>query len=594
MDKKPTGDKSEINRRARIIVRNLSFKSTEKSLKKYFMQFGNVVEAKLLKKPDGKLVGCAFIQFEVVQNAAKAIFHANSTEFLGRVMVCDWALGKDTYVKNIKEAMSKEIKEEEDEVIELKEEKVGDVEESTQEDVKEESDEDEDEKEGKNDSDEEEDDDGEEDDDDDGEEDDDEEEDEEVIEPEVKRPRVISNDVQEGKTIFIKNVPFSATNDDIKNCMEQFGPLYYALVCVDRLTEYSKGTAFVKFVNLEDAKKCLEAGTELTIKGQILDCHKAVSKNDLDNNKSKKEVRKDTRNLYLIKEGVIMAGSRAAQSVSGPDMAKRLELERWKSQILRNLNMFVSRYRLIIHNLPEDYTEKQLRELFLKFSGANAFIKEARVMKDLKNYDAEGKPKSKGYGFVSYSDHDDALHALRTINNNPSVFTRAKRPIVAFSIENKSVINARKKRLEKSKLHNPTSKDYDKSTAKNSQPDQKAKYNKQYPAKQRQNDQRANEYSGLTGKPGAVQKMRTKYKLKQQAQIHHETVKEERKKTKLTRKVLKRKKLEHMKQVKQKKMKGKHKKTKEDNFGKIVKDYKNSVDKSAKVDKPKKRKWYET
>lgn len=28
---------------------------------------------------------------------------------------------------------------------------------------------------------------------------------------------------------------------------EKFGPVYYALVCVDRLTEHSKGTAFVKF-----------------------------------------------------------------------------------------------------------------------------------------------------------------------------------------------------------------------------------------------------------------------------------------------------------------------------------------------------------
>lgn len=63
----------------------------------------------------------------------------------------------------------------------------------------------------------------------------------------AKCPSRISNDVSEGKTIFLKNVPFSVKNDELKKYMEQFGPIYYALVCIDPLTEYSKGTAFVKF-----------------------------------------------------------------------------------------------------------------------------------------------------------------------------------------------------------------------------------------------------------------------------------------------------------------------------------------------------------
>lgn len=47
--------------------------------------------------------------------------------------------------------------------------------------------------------------------------------------------------------MFIKNVPFSASNDDLKTCMEQFGKVIYALICTDPVTEHSKGTAFVKF-----------------------------------------------------------------------------------------------------------------------------------------------------------------------------------------------------------------------------------------------------------------------------------------------------------------------------------------------------------
>lgn len=63
----------------------------------------------------------------------------------------------------------------------------------------------------------------------------------------VKRPNRVSNDVSEGKTVFLKNVPFSVKNEELKKYMEQFGPVYYALVCQDPLTEYSRGTAFVKF-----------------------------------------------------------------------------------------------------------------------------------------------------------------------------------------------------------------------------------------------------------------------------------------------------------------------------------------------------------
>lgn len=61
------------------------------------------------------------------------------------------------------------------------------------------------------------------------------------------RPRVYSNDVSEGKTVFVKNVPFTATNEDLQKCMEAYGPIYYALICIDKYTEHSKGTGFVKF-----------------------------------------------------------------------------------------------------------------------------------------------------------------------------------------------------------------------------------------------------------------------------------------------------------------------------------------------------------
>lgn len=44
--------------------------------------------------------------------------------------------------------------------------------------------------------------------------------------------------------------------------------------------------------------------------------------------------------------------------------------------MLRNLNMFVSRVRLAVHNLPANVDDTKLRQLFKNHSGPKAVIKE--------------------------------------------------------------------------------------------------------------------------------------------------------------------------------------------------------------------------
>lgn len=72
----------------------------------------------------------------------------------------------------------------------------------------------------------------------------------------------------------------------------------------------------------------------------------------------------------------MLAGSPAAVEVSMSDMEKRLKLEQWKSQMLRNLNMFISRVRLAVHNLPPNLDDAELRQLFKNHSGPKAIIRE--------------------------------------------------------------------------------------------------------------------------------------------------------------------------------------------------------------------------
>ncbi|KAL6426036.1 hypothetical protein ACFW04_008962 [Cataglyphis niger] len=539
-------------KRARIVIRNLSFQVTEDNLKEFFSQYGEIDEIKILTKPNGKQSGVAFVQFNVVQSAAKAIHYANMQSLLNRPMIVDWAIPKNKFSENNTD-IKPEIKIEsidEDEVHDTSEIKVInssedednesdadlDSKEVTMENIQEEVESEKEEAEIKH----EVDTDNEDDSNNDSNDDDDINIsiDQSVIKSEknekkenysdAEHSRRTSNDVSEGRTVFLKNVPFAVKNDELKNFMEQFGPIYYALVCIDPLTEYSKGTAFVKYRHIEDAEKCLRAGTELRLRDQIIDVHRALPKQEVTNKTNlKKQRTKDSRNLYLVKEGVVLAGSPAALEVSMSDMEKRLKLERWKSQMLRNLNMFISRTRLAVHNLPSNLDDAELRQLFKNHSGPKAIIKEARVMRDLKNVNATGKGKSKEYGFVTFTSHEDALKALRSINNNPNIFSKHRRPIVGFSIENRILVNAKDRRIQKSRDRNPLW-----SGNKNKRKSEDAE--EEIPTKRvkarRVNEKELNKksYTGITSELGE-DKLRSNFTLKSQAKLHMWTMKKQKK-----------------------------------------------------------------
>lgn len=215
-------------RRARLIIRNISFKSTKTNLMEHFSKFGKVEELDILKKPDGKLVGCAFVQYEKVNEAAKAILMSSGKEVLGRTVYVDWAVGKDQYDKqkgktNIKvkaETDEVEIKTENEVDVEIKSENEGDSDEEMDSD-----DEEDDSKDIKMENDSQADDD-------------------EISKKTIKKR---SNDVAEGCTVFLKNVPFEATNDDLMQCCKRFGPIWYGVITKDHISGHSKGTGFVKF-----------------------------------------------------------------------------------------------------------------------------------------------------------------------------------------------------------------------------------------------------------------------------------------------------------------------------------------------------------
>uniref|UniRef100_A0A8C8Z1E7 RNA-binding protein 28 n=1 Tax=Prolemur simus TaxID=1328070 RepID=A0A8C8Z1E7_PROSS len=492
------------DKKARLIIRNLSFKCSEVDLKTIFTQFGAVLEVNIPRKPDGKMRGFAFVQFKNLLEAGKALKGMNMKEIKGRTVAVDWAVAKDKYKDIQSVSASGEEKSHEPKSQELVK-KNGRGKENMEEE----------EKDDDNDDDDDDDDDDNDDDDDDNEEEEEESKDSKVMEPvqiqkravkraastesseedhsdedsdleerdsidggeelaqsdtsteaqededvqiSRKKKRKLPSDVNEGKTVFIRNLSFDSEEEDLGELLQQFGDLKYVRVVLHPDTEHSKGCAFAQFMTQEAAQKCLIAaspeneGGGLKLDGRQLKVDLAVTRDEAAKLRTKK-VKKPTgtRNLYLAREGLIRAGTKAAEGVSAADMAKRERFELLKHQKLKDQNIFVSRCRLCLHNLPKALDDKQLRKLLLDATRGEkgVRIKECRVMRDLKGVHGNTKGQSLGYAFAEFQEHEHALRALRHINNNPEIFGSQKRPIVEFSLEDRRKLKIKELRIQR-------------------------------------------------------------------------------------------------------------------------------------------------
>jgi nucleolar protein 4 len=268
-------------------------------------------------------------------------------------------------------------------------------------------------------------------------------------------------DVQEKRTIFIRNLSFDSKEETLQDVFSKFGPIKFVKICYDKDLERPKGTAFIQFESSESATNaCLETET-LEVDMRTLHIDLAIPREKvietIDEKKSVLNEKKDKRNLVLAKEGVIYANSYEAEGISKSDMLKRQNLEAANAQKLKLLHYFVSPTRLSVHNIPIKCTDDELRNIFensvKEFKGSlkqRAVVK-CKIMRDLTRVNSEGVCKSRGYGFVEFSNPQLALKALHATNNNPNLFDNGTRLIVQFSIEDMRALKKQQTRLERSK-----------------------------------------------------------------------------------------------------------------------------------------------
>jgi RNA recognition motif-containing protein len=80
------------------------------------------------------------------------------------------------------------------------------------------------------------------------------------------------------KKLYVGNLPFSATEESLRELFEQHGPTVSVRVITDRETGRSRGFGFVEFENESNAEKALQALDGADMEGRSLRVNEAQDK----------------------------------------------------------------------------------------------------------------------------------------------------------------------------------------------------------------------------------------------------------------------------------------------------------------------------
>ncbi|PHH80000.1 hypothetical protein CDD80_3129 [Ophiocordyceps camponoti-rufipedis] len=421
--------KPEARKSTKLIIRNLPWSvKTSEQLSRLFMSFGKVKFADL-PKTNGKLKGFGFVTLRGYKNAEKALESINGKIIDGRPLAVDWAVDKDTWEKqkdqgcgdkgDAKEDGGEEDEEDEDadDVAEPKHtakqpKKDTEVDADMENFFKNHMQNLEDESDGE-------------------ESNEDDDDDESTTKDQAPRPKMTDN----SSTVFVRNLPFTTTDDQLKSFFAHFGKVRYARVVLNKATEKPAGTGFVCFILESDAKQCVKGcprpskspiGTKqsllvdenadpsgmYTLDGRLLQVVQAVNKEQaatLAEKSLSQRREKDKRRLFLLSEGAIGKNSPLFSLLSPVEVQMRqASAVQRRKMIQANPSLHLSLTRMAVRNLPRNVGSKELKELARKaIVGFAQDVKEgrrqplskeenARDDKDVKEKERQRKLKGKG------------------------------------------------------------------------------------------------------------------------------------------------------------------------------------------------------
>ena len=426
----------------RVIIRNLAWKATQFDIKAVFSPFGPLRSVHLPREQE-KSRGYCFLQYWSRDDAVRAVQGGNGLEIHGRQIAVDFVNGK-------KEKASASLASTSSQAANSDVERDGDK---------------------------------------DGESNGTGEKDEKKSDLNRGDQMRLNSDA-DNLTLFIRNLPYGTGEDELYKAFRPLGILHYAKIVMDKKTNRSMGTAFVRFKEQSSVAAALSHQPPLSIGGRDLIIARAVTREkanelrDISQEQQRKKGKKeDKRHLYLAREGKLSADMEA--EIPKQDVMKRRTADKEKQSKLTNPNFFVSPTRLSVRNIctrpvniPSELrtgvagkaasapgsanetvsstTEKHLidskilRSIFLDAAkkglrqnlvrdneGDQALMpstktawRHVRIVQS-KVISEGGRGEdfvSRGYGFVEFGEHAHALAALRMLNNNPHYFWCAPGP----------------------------------------------------------------------------------------------------------------------------------------------------------------------
>ncbi|TPX17016.1 uncharacterized protein E0L32_012326 [Thyridium curvatum] len=423
--KKREDEQAEARKAPKLIVRNLPWSvKTPEDLTNLFRMHGKVKYADL-PSVKGKLKGFGFITMRGRKNAEKAMEAVNGKVVDGRPIAVDWAVDKQTWEQQQKdqpdepaeteegaEKPSKddddEDKEEEDDEEDEEDADLRNFMKNHMENLEDEESDEEDETGGKVDDDDEE---------------------------ASKETKSLSTD--NSTTLFIRNLPFTTTDEDLKSHFGQFGAVRYARVVKDRETDRPAGTGFVCFFNLDDSQACLKSAprhnpTSLagkpsilqnedvdhdgryTMEGRVLQVAQAVNKNEAERLATTSLAlrnEKDKRRLYLLSEGTVARNSPLYNILPESEIKLRETSNMQRKKLVQNNpSLHLSLTRLAVRNIPRNVDSKALKALAreavvgfakdVKEGKRQPLSKEENARGGQQDKEAEHRRKEKGKGVV--------------------------------------------------------------------------------------------------------------------------------------------------------------------------------------------------
>lgn len=250
-----------------------------------------------------------------------------------------------------------------------------------------------------------------------------------------------------------------------------------------------------------------------TMDGRVLHISQAVDRNEAarltaEGAASRFSRDKDKRHLYLLSEGTIPRGSPLYEKLSPSEVTLREASAKQRQKLIQsNPSLHLSLTRLSVRNVPRSITSKDLKALArqaivgfaedvkggkrqqlskeelarggeamrvaekLRKQKGKGLVKQAKIVFETnegsKVAEGSGAGRSRGYGFIEYYTHRNALMGLRWLNGHAvdyrvkgelpkgkaaakeAMEDRKKRLIVEFAIENANVVHRRSGRENK-------------------------------------------------------------------------------------------------------------------------------------------------